>query len=291
VSLRSSDGAILLGTSAGQIYAIDQSGRLRWKHTTPTSVWSGLYALNEQAVTFLGLDWRLYALRNSGAALYRVRAPSTPTTEPVVARRDVVWVGLSGAVARFVAALRLERLALDPAGISRAPVEQIVTVGDYAVARASGHAYFLASGQDAIDLGPAQQLGSDGQKVAIVVGHELHLIDVAPTTGAKGARVTPRKLAQFELSAGREVSGELTVRDAVVLVPNDSGSVSVYQSGEQRCEAQVSEVALRRPILGRSGRYFLVTDHGGQFCAVSLAEDMAEIRSGGSLHGHANRTP
>src|SRR5690606_10844033 len=45
VSLRASDGVVLVGTTAGFIYAINQNGHLHWKHRTTTAVWSGLYGL------------------------------------------------------------------------------------------------------------------------------------------------------------------------------------------------------------------------------------------------------
>ncbi len=279
VSLRTSDGVILMGTTAGLIYAINQSGSLHFKHSTPTSVWSGLYALSDHAVTFLGLDWRLYALRNSGAALYRVRAPSPPTTEPVVAPGNVVWVGMAGAVARFVAAFRLERLPLSASGAIMSPVEQIVTLGDLAVARASGQAYFIVSGQDPHPLGRADQLGSDGRRVALVengdharvrlLGAAESLNQPAPQSHDDLPLVVPQELASWD-AGSIPVSGELTLLGDLLFVPGATGEMTIYRGKQMVCSVDVSTGPIRRAIVGPSRTYFVTSDDNGQFCAVAL---------------------
>lgn len=271
VSLRPGDGAILLGTSAGQIYAINQNGSLHFRHRTPTAVWSGLYALNERSVTFLGLDWRLYALGNSGQALYRVRAPSAPTTEPVVGARDVVWVGLDGAVARFVAAYRLERIPLENAGKSLGPVEQIVTLGSGAVARASSHAYWMTSGRVALDLGAAEQMGSDGDLLAMVASQRLRVLafDEPTTVRSQLESAGPVEIGAQSLD-DVAISGALAVRGSHIVAPRSDGKVSVHDVEGDVCKGEVADAPLRQPVLGRSGKYFVVADYSGQFCAVEL---------------------
>ncbi len=269
VSLRPSDGAILLGTTAGQIYAINQTGTLHFRHLTPTAVWSGLYSLNASSVVFLGLDWRLYALSNGGRALYRVRAPSVPTTEPVVADHDVVWVGLEGAVARFVSAYRLERIPLGPPHGS-GPVEQVVTLGDAAVARASTHAYWIVSGQSPVDLGTATQLGSDGSHLAVAESQRLRLL-MSKNSGKNGTKTPdfPREIATYDLSQ-REVSGALAVRGRRIVAPASSGMVSVFGPDGLECEESIADAPLRQPVLGASGKFLVVADYSGKFCAVEL---------------------
>ncbi len=276
VSLRSSDGVILMGTTAGLIYAINQSGRLHFRHSTPTSVWSGLYALNDHAVTFLGLDWRLYALRNSGAALYRVRAPSPPTTEPVVAPGDVVWVGMAGAVARFVAAYRLQRLPLSADEHITAPVEQIVTLGEVGVARASGQAYWLSSDQSPIELGAVTQLGGDASRVAAVKegeeGFSLQLLrsrKEEPTSELVHQRILPEEIDHWDLGSV-PVSGEVTISGQRILLPRSDGTLAVYHGREPLCSLSVSSVPLQRAVVGRSGETVILSDRSGQFCAVTL---------------------
>lgn len=272
VSLRASDGVILLGTTAGLIYAINQSGHLHWKHQTPSAVWSGLYGLNERAVTFLGVDWRLYALSNAGAALYRVRAPLVPTTEPVVGPHDVVWVGMTDSVARFVAAYRLERIPLAAPSLPAGPVEQIVTIGDYAVARASGRAYWIVSGQDTIPLGAAEQLGSDRKRVALISGERMRMLG-SPTTAHHSAVKTPQLIPvesdPIELGHG-SVSGEVTLLGGQTFVPRSSGSVSIFDATEAVCHIDVFDAPARRPIVGSSGSYIAVADQLGRFCALTI---------------------
>ena len=274
VSLRPSDGAILLGTTAGQIYAINQSGSLHFRHSTQAAVWSGLYALNAQSVVFLGLDWRLYALSNRGRALYRVRAPSVPTTEPVVADHDVVWVGLDGAVARFVSAYRLERIPLSGTE-SPGPVEQVVTLRDAAVARASAHAYWIVSGQPTVELGLAAQLGSDGTRLAIAESERLRLLEYPKTAETqKNVPSLPREVASHELSRG-ELSGALSVFGQRTFVPMSSGAASVYGPDGLECEESITDAPLRQPVVGESGKFFVVADYSGKFCAVELHSQLS----------------
>lgn len=277
VSLRASDGVVLLGTTAGFIYAINQNGHLHWKHRTTTAVWSGLYGLNPRAVTFLGLDWRLYALSNAGAALYRVRAPLSPTTEPVVAPHDVVWVGMTDSVARFVAAYRLERIALVQAPAAVGPVEQIVSIADYAVARASEHAYWIVSGQEVIPLGPAAQMGGDGRRVALVHEKSMRILGVEPAelnASTQTKAITPRELRRIELGAGA-VSAAVTLVAERTFVPRSSGALSIYDSTEATCHITVFDAPARRPVVGSSGDYVALADNSGRFCAVSIESKSA----------------
>lgn len=253
VSLRPGDGAILLGTSARYIYAIHPSGTLHWAFRTVTPVWSGLFALNPGSVVFLGLDERLYAVSPTGRARYRVRAPGTPSLDPVVAPHDVVWVGLGDGVARFVAAYRLEKFPLPSS------VEQIITVGDAAVARAGGRAYFIEEGAAPRDLGPAQFLVAGGDQWAIVDKEQLRF---------------PGQ-ARPPIALSRTPSAPPAWADGRLWVPFEDGTLLMTQLGERAGGASsvtvtVADQALMTPVLVQGEARALVATLGGEFCGVEL---------------------
>ncbi len=253
VSLRASDGLILMGTTSQLIYAITQRGTLYWSFSTMTPVWSGLFALNAASVVFVGLDERLYALSNSGGALYRVRAPETPMGGPVVAPHDVVWVPLSDGVARFHAAYRLEHFRLPSA------VEQLVTWGDQAVALAGDKAYLIESGAEPQELGTAQYIASDNDRVLLVTEKSLTLI--LPGVDRRNLDFDPREVGAAPALMGGNVwlpGADGTLR----IVDLDQGVID---------EIRVGAVSLKTPVVSGTGDYAILTDAMGRFCAFDPA--------------------
>ncbi len=253
VSLRASDGLILMGTTSQLIYAITQRGTLYWSFRTMTPVWSGLFALNASSVVFVGLDERLYALSNSGGALYRVRAPQTPMGGPVVAPDDVVWVPLSDGVARFQAAYRLEHFRLPSA------VEQLVTWQDQAVALAADKAYLIESGAEPQELGVAEYLASDDDRVLLASHNGLRLL-------AAEGKSLELKADLKEIAAAPALVGEH------VWLPGADGTLRIVDLDQGVIdEIRVGAVSLKTPVISSTGDYAILTDAMGRFCAFDLA--------------------
>lgn len=256
VSLRPSDGAILIGTTGQFIYAINQDGSLRFRYPTLTPVWSGLHALNSKTVVFLGHDERIYAISNEGLRKYRVHAPSAPMGEPVVAPGDVVWLPLVDGLARFEAAFKLDRFPLS------APVEEAEALGNSAVVRAGGRAFLLATDGKTQALGPARFLSGDGERVLLARSDgSLSLLS------ANGKRVSldvPKELVAA-LSAAPALSG-----DRVWLPLTDGRVVVTDFTHQDPIEVTLKNSALSTPVVGRTGKWALVPSRGGEFCAVEI---------------------
>lgn len=253
VSLRASDGLILMGTTSQLVYAITQQGTLYWSFNTVTPVWSGLFALNAGSVVFVGLDQRLYALSNSGGALYRVRAPQTPMGGPVVAPHDVVWVPLSDGVARFHAAYRLEHFRLPSA------VEQLVTFREKAAALAAEKAYLIESQAEPQDLGAADYLASDSKHLLLATETALTLVEV-------GGKRRELKVDLGELGAAPALA------DGRAWVPGADGILRIVELDQGVIdEIRVGTVALKTPVVSSTGDYVILTDAMGRFCAFDPA--------------------
>lgn len=259
VSLRPSDGAILIGTTARLVYAIDQSGTLKWSFRTLTPVWSGLFALNESIVVFLGHDTRLYALTNTGRAQYRVRAPGEPMGGPVVAPSDVVWVGLADGIARFEAAFRLKKFPLP------GPVEQIVVTSSGIVARAGGQGFSVNEQGETQALGEARYLASDGKR-AVLVDEEDQIRLLEPQGES-------RVISGWNEHGRHHISAPPVIDRSLVWIPTREGTLVVapLAGGEGR-EIFVSEGPLSTPVVGSSRAWALIPKPGGEFCAVELVQ-------------------
>lgn len=256
VSLRPSDGAILIGTTGQFIYAINQDGSLRFRYPTLAPVWSGLHALNSQTVVFLGHDERIYAISNEGLRKYRVRAPSAPMGEPVVGLNDVVWLPLVDGVARFEAAFKLDRIPLS------APVEQAVALGHGVVARAGGHAFSLTSDGKTQTLGRARFLSGDGERILLV--RPDGSLSLTTSSGKNVPLGVPSQLVA-QLSAAPTLAGER------LWLPLTDGRVVVTDFAyEDPIEVVLESAALSTPVVGRTGKWALIPSRGGQFCAVEI---------------------
>lgn len=257
VSLRPSDGAILMGTTGRYIYAINQDGSLRFRFPTLTPVWSGLLALNPSTVVFLGHDRRIYALGNNGTRRYRVRAPSDPMGGPVVAPDDVVWLPLEDGVARFQAAYKLERFELP------VPVEQVVPLGRDVVALGGGEAFFVSKTGQVGRLGRARMLAGDGQRVVLVrLAGTLELL----TSELSTEHVAQGATARAPLSAPPTLVGEH------VWLPYQDGTVQIValRGKGESIEFAAHDGPVSSPVVGPSGRFAIVPTPGGRFCAVEL---------------------
>lgn len=259
VSLRPSDGAILMGTTAQFIYAINQNGSLRFRYPTLTPVWSGLHALNAETVVFLGHDERVYAISNQGLRKYRVRAPSAPMGEPVVAPHDVVWLPLVDGLARFEAAFKLDRFPLP------APVEKAVALGNSAVVRAGGQGFHVAKDGATRDLGPVRLLSGDGARVLIVDPEGgLALLD----DKLESSKLTvPAELVK-RLSAAPTLAG-----DRLWLPLSDGRVVVTDFEYKEPIEVVLKTRSLVSPVVGVSGKWALVPSRGGEFCAVEIRKE------------------
>jgi hypothetical protein len=259
VSLRPSDGAILIGTTAQFIYAINQNGSLRFRYQTLTPVWSGLHALNPETVVFLGHDERVYAISNEGLRKYRVHAPSAPMGEPVVAPRDVVWLPLVDGLARFEAAFKLNRFPLP------APVEKVVALGSGAVVRAGGQGFYVAADGTTRGLGPTRLLAGDGAR-ALLVDFEGGLVLLGEKLEASKLSV-PADVVK-KLSAAPVFSGEslwFPLLDGRVVVTDFDYKGPI--------EVALKTKALGSPVVGVTGKWALVPARGGEFCAVEIRKE------------------
>lgn len=259
VSLRPSDGAILIGTTGQFIYAINQDGSLRFRYPTLTPVWSGLHALNHSTVVFLGHDERVYAISNDGLRKYRVHAPSAPMGEPVVAPNDVVWLPLVDGMARFEAAFKLDRFPLP------APVEKAVALGNGAVARAGGRAFYVAADGTTRALGAARLLSGDGERALIIrPDGGLALLDAELVTTKLDV---PAELVKL-LSDAPVLAGER------LWLPLLDGRVVVTDFEHQEpIEVVLKNHALASPVVGATGKWALIPARGGEFCAVEIRKE------------------
>jgi hypothetical protein len=241
------------------VYAINQTGTLRWSFRTLTPVWSGLFALNADTVVFLGHDTRLYALGNNGTARYRVRAPGDPMGGPVIAEDNVVWVPLADGIAKFEAAFRLKKFG------PKKVMEQIVVLGDGIVARGGGEAYFVSAEGQVQSLGEASELAGNGREVLLLDDEDRgRMVD-----RSLKARDLPELLPDpsFEISAPPTLSGQ------DIWIPTATGSLVVFDRKTKRTrQVIVADGALSSPVVGSSGSWALVPQRGGEFCAVDLSE-------------------
>ncbi|GEM_PF-2961203 len=257
VSLRPHDGVILMGTSQRYVYAINQAGGLYWFFRTLTPVWSGLFALNEDSIVFLGHDRRLYALANrSGRARYRVRAPGDLMGDPVVAAGNVVWLPLSDGVARLQAAIKMEKFNFSSA------TEQLVAFGDRAIARAGGETYILQEGGPMTSRGAAAFLAADNQHFA--------LFDEAGK-----ARLFTHDLVSVNLPKETSTDQRKYLSDAPAMahshfwLPYADGTIGVRPLlGGREERLKIGNGPLATPVVGSSGKWALVPTRGGRFCAL-----------------------
>lgn len=266
VSLRPHDGVILMGTTASLVYAISQSGTLYWRFSTTTPVWSGLLAMNSQTVVFLGLDERLYALANTGRARYRVRAPGTPMGGPVVAPGDVVWVPLANGVARFKAAYQLQHFPLP------SPAEQLIDLGDQAIVRAGGRAYRIESGEEPIDLGPAESLAGDGRRVLVLANEGHHQSLMAENLRKSIPASEPENKKESMVFALPELSDAPALSQGRLWMPEKTGRLRIRQLGSgKEAVIRVGESELKTPLVSASGERAVLSDYLGRFCVVDLS--------------------
>lgn len=249
-SLRRSDGAILLGTTSRLVYAINQRGGLAMKATTVVPVWSGLYPLDDQSVTYLGLDRRVYALSNFGGALYRVRLPGPPTGEPVIGDDGLVWVPIDRGLARLHRALSLRLVALPQA------VDEVLALGRGALVLAGSRAYWVDGAEEVHDLGPSVALlRGERQAARLSPEGKLSLIDVRGVERSLPLAGSTRGLL------ARGVSGP-------GVLGGDSAYVALREGGVLRIDLQHPERAPERLEVGTDSVTRLVAQ-GNKLAAVA----------------------
>jgi len=256
-SLRESDGAVLLGTTARAVYGIGSQGQLFFRAHTVTPVWSGLHAQNKSSVVYLGLTRFLYALSNHGAALYRVAVPGQPVGEPVVGPDGTVWVPLDSGLARFEQAFSVKRWALP------GPAEELALGGHGPLVLSGGTLYAFDASGTALEVGEAEALLGDGRSVLALdaEGGGRWLDGGDP---ARSRRITLPE----PLRAGGP--GDLAATRA--LVPLGTGEVAEIDLGDPEHPAVRRRALLHEPLTlvaftPQPGR-LLVTSISGRACLL-----------------------
>jgi hypothetical protein len=255
-SLRASDGAVLLGTTARAVYGIGSQGQLFFRAHTVTPVWSGLHAQGTTAVVYIGLDRFLYALSNHGAALYRVAIPGQPVGEPTVGPGGTVWIPLDNGLARFQQAFSVKRFPLP------GPADELVLGARGPLAVSSGVLYAFDAAGVAAAHGRAQALISDGTSVLAFDGdgRTFWLEGGDPERAAALATQPLLPNGPGGLLQGR------------ALVPLESGDLAEVDLREPthprvRAVAILSEPLTLAAFSPRAGRV-LVTSRSGQACLL-----------------------
>ena len=256
-SLRASDNAVLLGTTARAVYGIAADGQLSFKAHTVTPVWSGLHARDAASVVYVGLDRYLYALSNHGAALYRVALPGQPVGEPVVAHNGLVWVPLDTGLARMEQARSVRRFP------TPAPVDELALSARGPFVLTAGSLWSFQPSGSATDHGRAGTLLADGTSVLALDGRGGGLW----FPGGDPARAVA--LGPYE---ALEPSGEGGLLHGRALLPLDTGEVALLDV------TNPAATSLRRsPILSESlalaaftpgGARILVTSRSGRACLL-----------------------
>lgn len=192
VSLRPSDGTILLGTSTKLLYAIGPGGSLRWSAQILTPVASGIHPLNAGAVIFLGFDRQLYGWSTTGAVLFRVALSSAPLGEPVVSSSGAIWVPTARGLDRIEQKKSSDSIVF-PEG-----VDELFPYAGGVVARAGRRALVLDAEGREIQRFSASRIGASEEALAwideqgdlkwLVEGRELQvaLDDAALVSAALG---------------------------------------------------------------------------------------------------------
>lgn len=262
ISLRPSDGAILLGTTAQRVYAINQSGRLLWSFSTITPVWSGIHPLDARTVVFIGLDFRLYALSTTGAARYRVPVPGIPVGEPTIDASGTVWVPLDTGIAGIEQAHRVERIPFE------APVERIVPLGgDRLVALSGGRVWTVADDRSPRDRGTADYVSAVGE------------VWLAASEEGDALLFDGQKRSSVSVPAGLSDNPVLT--DGTAYFPLADGSLAVFDGWKKEARAReagalrvrrlpVADEALRTPVRDPSSGRLVVPTASGRICSLMI---------------------
>jgi len=256
-SLRPSDDAILLGTTARSVYGIRTDGQLSFRATTLTPVWSGLHARDPRSVIYIGLDRYLYALSNHGVALYRVPIPGQPVGEPAVAPGGVVWIPLDTGLARIREALSVQRFP------TAAPVDQVVLGARGPFALSGGQLWSFAQDGTALAHGPAEGLLGDGTSVLAWDGE-------GGGTWFPGG--DPSRATTLRVLAGLQPSGAGGLWGHQALLPLDDGEVALLDLADSGVPTVRKLKILSEPVelaaFTPSRARLLVTSRGGRACLL-----------------------
>lgn len=256
-SLRPSDEAVLLGTTARSVYGIRPDGQLSFRAATITPVWSGLHARDERSVIYVGLDRYLYALSNHGIALYRVPIPGQPVGEPAVAPGGVVWVPLDTGLARIHQALSVQRFP------TAAPVDQVVLGARGPFALSGGQLWSFTQDGTAQAHGPAEGLAGDGTSVLAWDG-------AGGGTWFPGGDVS--QAVTLHVLAGLRPSGTGGLAGERALLPLEDGEVALVDLSRPGAPAVRQMKILSEPVelaaFTPSRARLLVTSRGGRACLL-----------------------
>jgi hypothetical protein len=256
-SLRPSDEAVLLGTTARSVYGIRPDGQLSFRASTLTPVWSGLHARDMRSVIYIGLDRYLYALSNHGVALYRVPIPGQPVGEPAVAPGGVVWIPLDSGLARIHEALSVQRFA------TAAPVDQVVLGARGPFALSGGQLWSFAQDGTAQAHGPAEGLVGDGTSVLAWDG-------AGGGTWFPGGDVS--HAVALGVLADLRPSGTAGLSGEQALLPLEGGEVALLDlagpgaPGVRRLKVLTEPLELAAFTPGQAR--LLVTSRGGRACLL-----------------------
>ncbi len=265
--LRATDGAILIGTTRRFIYAITPQGSLSLRARTVTPVWSGLSPLDDDSLVYIGLDQKLYALSNYGAALYRVPIPGQPMGEPQVGDDGVVWIPLESGVARMHRALRVTRVPFS------SPVEQVVPRPGGAVVLAGGRVVEVS------DAGKKKLLG-----LGEWLFHGQGAVGWLDATGRGGWLPPDRPARQVPLDIHGSLAGSIHAEPALgavgLLVPLQTGELVHFpwRDGELGSGHRlwINGEPLLRPVVHQ--RHVALGTAAGNVCLVRLPGDPAADR-------------
>jgi len=256
-SLRASDGAVLLGTTARSVYGIGAEGQLSFRAQTLTPVWSGLHARDPESVVYVGLDRFLYALSNHGEALYRVPIPGQPVGEPAVAPGGVVYIPLDTGLARMEQALKVHRFP------TAEPIDELGL---------GAHGPWVLSGGALISFDPRGVAWRHGQASALLADGRSVLALDGRGGGAWFPGGDPADRVVLGPHEPLEPSGEGGLSGTRALFPLESGEVALLDLAHPE-RPTVSRVAILHEsvtlaLFAARSRRLLLTGRSGRACLV-----------------------
>jgi YD repeat-containing protein len=140
------DGTVYLGTSAGTLYAVDDTGQVKWTFSASAEIVSAPALTKDGSVYFTTADGNLYAVDSAGNQQWVYSTNDTVSGSPVIATDGSIHFGTLSGVVYAIAKEGTLKWSYD----SGSPIQATAAVGE------SGNIYF---GNDA---GTLSALAPDG---------------------------------------------------------------------------------------------------------------------------------
>ncbi len=264
LTLRRGDGAILLGTASGFLYAISQRGGKIFERRALTSIWSGISPLSGRSIAFVGLDQRIYALYSNGQARYRVKIPGQIAGEMLVGPGELVWLPLTDGVVQLKSSYRLQKIPLNDS------IDQLIAFQEGVLAKGQKNLFYLdRRGRIRDTKKGVQAMAVDGDSGAILFQEDGQLLHLEAKPNQAGFDLSlihqfpPLKLSGDPVLA--QLNGE-----SVALLTTETGHLWMYRGGEAR-KLKLSHESIGTPVHAQADQYY-IPSASGRVCALKLNE-------------------